>query len=300
MTVKTLEDLTFALRGRRPGEGVGVHDPARWGRAAPCRPCSRSGASGPPSRSSRTCWRSPSVAPRPPLARAARPVRHGRPPLAIPANGTSPTCGSSRSAARTPRRTGTGRGRGSCSSRRGRRLHCDQIFTMREDGADVRLVSSGAGRTTCGFFFPDGRRLIYASTHLAGDACPPPPDRSRATSGRSTRARTSSRRTPTAATSRDSPTHDGYDAECAVSPDGRRIVFTSLRAGDLDLYVMNADGSNVTRLTDTPATTAARSSPGTAGPSSSVRRGPRPRRNWRSTAHSSPATWCGRAASTST
>jgi Tol biopolymer transport system component len=46
--------------------------------------------------------------------------------------------------------------------------------------------------------------------------------------------------------------NDGYDAEAAVSPDGRRIVFTSLRAGDLDLYTMAADGSDVRRLTDRP------------------------------------------------
>src|SRR2546422_2591295 len=43
---------------------------------------------------------------------------------------------------------------------------CDQIYTMREDGSELRLVSSGKGRTTCGFFFPDGRHVIYASTHL--------------------------------------------------------------------------------------------------------------------------------------
>jgi len=130
---------------------------------------------------------------------------------------------------------------------------CDQIFTMREDGSEVRLVSTGRGRTTCAFFFPDGRRVIYASTHLADPACPPPPDRARgyvwplyaawdifatdlAGGGPPTRLTAS----------------DGYDAEGAVSPDGRRIVFTSLRGGDLDLYVMDADGSRVTRLTDTP------------------------------------------------
>ncbi len=127
---------------------------------------------------------------------------------------------------------------------------CDQIFTMKTDGTDVRLVSTGRGRTTCGFFFPDGRRLIYASTHFAGDACPPPPDRSSGyvwpiypsyeivsadADGGNLRRLTN---------------HEGYDAEGAVSPDGKRIVFTSLREGDLDLYVMNADGSGVTRLTD--------------------------------------------------
>lgn len=130
---------------------------------------------------------------------------------------------------------------------------CDQIFTMKGDGTDVRLVSGGAGRTTCGFFFPDGRRVIYASTHLGGAACPAPPDRSQGYvwplypswdifaadaegGGNLTRL----------------TDNDGYDAEGAVSPDGKQIVFTSLRAGDLDLYLMNADGTNVRRLTDEP------------------------------------------------
>jgi Tol biopolymer transport system component len=129
---------------------------------------------------------------------------------------------------------------------------CDQMFTMRADGGAVRLLSSGAGRTTCGFFFPDGRRVIYASTHLAADACPPPPDRSQgyvwplyagwdifaadADGGNLTRL----------------TDNDAYDAECAISPDGTRIVFTSLRDGDLDLYLMDADGGHVRRLTSEP------------------------------------------------
>lgn len=130
---------------------------------------------------------------------------------------------------------------------------CDQIFTMQADGSDVRLVSTGKGRTTCAFFFPDGRRIIYASTHLGGEACPPPPDRSRGYVWPIY---------PTYdifAAGLDAPdrltrltTNDGYDAECAVSPDGKHIVFTSLREGDLDLYVMDAGGGNVRRLTDGP------------------------------------------------
>jgi Tol biopolymer transport system component len=46
--------------------------------------------------------------------------------------------------------------------------------------------------------------------------------------------------------------HPGYDAEGAVAPDGRRIVFTSLREGDLDLYLCDAAGGQVRRLTDRP------------------------------------------------
>ena len=127
---------------------------------------------------------------------------------------------------------------------------CDQIFTMRADGSDVRLLSTGKGRTTCSFFFPEGRRFIYASTHLGEAGCPIPPDRSQGyvwpiyptyeifsadIDGQNLTRLTD---------------HEGYDAEGAVSPDGRQIVFTSLREGDLDLYVMDADGSNVRRLTD--------------------------------------------------
>ncbi len=129
---------------------------------------------------------------------------------------------------------------------------CDQIFTMTADGADVRRVSSGAGRTTCAFFFPDGRRVIYASTHLGGTGCPPPPDRSHGYVWPLYRtwdifASDLEGGDPVRLTDT-----DGYDAEGAVSPDGRRIVFTSLRAGDLDLYLMDADGRNVRRLTHEP------------------------------------------------
>lgn len=128
-------------------------------------------------------------------------------------------------------------------------FECDQIFTMNVDGSDVRLVSTGKGRTTCGFLSPDGKSLIYASTHPAGERCPPRPDPSRgyvwpiypgydifkATLDGSKLIRLTN-----------SP---GYDAEAAFSPDGKKIVFTSLRDGDLDLYLMNADGTGLKRLT---------------------------------------------------
>ena len=55
----------------------------------------------------------------------------------------------------------------------------DQIFTMGADGKHVKLVSTGKGRTTCAYFLPGDKRVVYASTHLGGDEPPKPPDMSR-------------------------------------------------------------------------------------------------------------------------
>ena len=41
----------------------------------------------------------------------------------------------------------------------------------------------------------------------------------------------------------------GYDAEGSYSPDGTRIIFTSFRDGDAEIYVMDADGKNPRRIT---------------------------------------------------
>ena len=53
---------------------------------------------------------------------------------------------------------------------------CDQEYLMAPDGSGVRRVSDGTGRTTCGYFLPDGERILYASTHEAGPGCPLQPD----------------------------------------------------------------------------------------------------------------------------
>ncbi|MFN8005491.1 MAG: hypothetical protein U0V70_00385 [Terriglobia bacterium] len=128
---------------------------------------------------------------------------------------------------------------------------CDQIYTMKIDGSEARRVSTGKGRTTCSYFLRDGKHFIYSSTHLGSDACPPKPDYSHGYvwplekdfdifladfSGHLKQLT----KTP------------GYDAEATISPDGRRIVFTSIRDGDLDLYSMKIDGTDVHRLTQTP------------------------------------------------
>ena len=131
---------------------------------------------------------------------------------------------------------------------------CDQIFIMNVDGSDVQQLSTGKGATTCAFFFPGGKRFLYASTHLGRDGCPPEPDRSRGYvwplfSSYDIFAADLSYDGSVSGLTRltDGPR---YDAEGAVSPDGKTIVFTSVREGDLDLYLMNTDGSNVRRVTD--------------------------------------------------
>ncbi|MFB3910214.1 MAG: hypothetical protein ACE15D_17640 [Candidatus Eisenbacteria bacterium] len=130
-----------------------------------------------------------------------------------------------------------------------RGAQCDQIFLLDLRNGATELVSTGEGRTTCSYFLPGDREILYASTHLASPDCPPPPDMSmgyvwalydgydiwkvQRGGGEPVRLTT----TP------------GYDAEATVGPDGS-IVFTSTRDGDLDLYRMDSDGGNVLRLTN--------------------------------------------------
>ena len=129
-------------------------------------------------------------------------------------------------------------------------LPADQIFVMDADGSNVRMVSTGKGRTTCAFFNRDGSRIFYASTHESGDAPPPPPDLSMGyvwpvyPEYEIYHARLDQPLRPRRLTY-----HPGYDAEATLSPDGERLVFTSLREGDLDLYTMTIDGEDVRRLT---------------------------------------------------
>lgn len=126
---------------------------------------------------------------------------------------------------------------------------CYQMYVMDLDGENVHRVSTGYGAATCGYFFPGDRRVLYSSTHMAGLQCPPKPKwgpkyrwalddyelYSVRLDGRELHRLTFS---------------PGYDAEATVSPNGRKIVFTSVRDGDIDLYSMNIDGTGLKRLTD--------------------------------------------------
>ncbi|MCX7834591.1 MAG: hypothetical protein N2450_00810 [bacterium] len=128
-------------------------------------------------------------------------------------------------------------------------LQCDQIFTMDVDGSNKKMVSTGLGRTTCAYFLPGDSLILYSSTHLYDPKCPPTPDRTKGyvwklydsfdifvakSDGSNLKPLTNVK---------------GYDAEATVSPQGDKIVFTSTRDGDPELYTMNLDGSNVTRIT---------------------------------------------------
>jgi hypothetical protein len=133
---------------------------------------------------------------------------------------------------------------------------CDQIFFMdvakaKDSTYKPMRLSNGDGRTTCSYFMPDNKHVLFASTHMGGKSCPPS-DNLRANGkylwpiydtydifvadlkGNITKQLT------------DSP---GYDAEAVVSPKGDKILFTSTRGGDLDLWIMNIDGTNPVQLT---------------------------------------------------
>lgn len=134
-------------------------------------------------------------------------------------------------------------------------LQCDQIFALditraaKDSTYRPPLISTGKGRTTCSYYMPDGKHILYASTHKGGEACPPAIQVKGKylwavyrdfdiyvadLSGHITKQLT------------DSP---GYDAEATVSPKGDKIVFTSDRSGDLELWTMDIDGRNQKQIT---------------------------------------------------
>ena len=134
---------------------------------------------------------------------------------------------------------------------------CDQMFIGRipqqvGEKFEIHKVSLSGGRTTCGFFYPDGKHILYASTHLGGKDCPLVPDKEKLKRyiwpiypsydifkadmhGKHIKRLT---KTP------------GYDAEATISPKGDKIVFTSMRSGDLELYTMDLNGKHVKQITN--------------------------------------------------
>ncbi len=128
-------------------------------------------------------------------------------------------------------------------------IDCDQIFTMNLDGTGKKMVSNGEGKTTCSYFLPGDTAIIYATTFLADKNCPPPPDRSKGYVWKLYDTFDIFEANPDGSNLKQLTNTPGYDAEGTVSPLGDKIVFTSMRDGDPEIYTMNLDGSNQTRLT---------------------------------------------------
>jgi Tol biopolymer transport system component len=134
---------------------------------------------------------------------------------------------------------------------------CDQIYIIDTNNYNLnnempKMVSLGLGRTTCSYFMPGDSTIIYASTHLEDAKCPHVPER-----------RVNGKYVWPIYDSYDIFIADldgniisqltdtpGYDAEATVSPTGDKIVFTSIRSGDLELYTCNIDGSEIRQVTN--------------------------------------------------
>jgi TolB protein len=128
-------------------------------------------------------------------------------------------------------------------------LKCDQIFVMNADGSNQHMVSTGKGRTTCGYFLPDNRHILYASTHLASDACPPPADRSKGYMWAVYSAYDIFEANDDGTALKRLTEASGYDAEATVNWKRKKVIYTSLSSGDLDLWTMNLDGSHKKQIT---------------------------------------------------
>lgn len=126
---------------------------------------------------------------------------------------------------------------------------CDQIYEMNIDGSGLRMLSSGTGRTTCAYFYRDGSRLLYASTYLTDAKCPPRADYSKGYVWALYPGYEIFTAKPDGSDIRQLTHSAGYDAEATISPNGKKIVFTALRNGDLDIYTMDMNGKQVKRLT---------------------------------------------------
>ena len=137
-------------------------------------------------------------------------------------------------------------------------VFCDQIFAGKVPVTDAqkftpKMIGTGKGRSTCAYFLPDGKHIIYASTHLGADSCPPTPDRAKYgnkyiwplynsydifmadMSGKIVQQITSAK---------------GYDAEATLSPDGKKMIYCSDKSGDLELYVMDLKSGKEIRVTN--------------------------------------------------
>ena len=128
---------------------------------------------------------------------------------------------------------------------------CDQIYIMGADGSNPHRVSTGRGVTTCSYFLPDDKHILYASTHLAGAECPPRPDHSKGYVWAVYPGFDIFEATDDGTIIRRLTDTPGYDAEATVNWKEKKIVYTSKASGDLDLWTMKLDGAGKKQLTST-------------------------------------------------
>jgi TolB protein len=137
-------------------------------------------------------------------------------------------------------------------------IMCDEMFIgklpVNGEKFEPKRISNAKGRTTCGAFLKDGKHIVYASTHLGADSCPPVPDRKKygnkyiwplyntfdifmaGLNGKIVKQLTKSK---------------GYDAEATISPDGKKMIYTSTKDGDIDLYIMDLKTGKEKKITNT-------------------------------------------------
>lgn len=129
----------------------------------------------------------------------------------------------------------------------------EQIVTIYADGSGKKLVSSGLGRNTCGYFLPNGE-IIYSATDWKDKGAAPKPDMSKGYVWRLNPYFAIFRAKADGSQRKMILGGDGktYYAETTVAPDGSFMVFTSTKDGDIDIYRSDLDGKNVKRLTTDP------------------------------------------------
>lgn len=126
-----------------------------------------------------------------------------------------------------------------------------QIYTLELGSKSPRMVSTGAGACTCAFYRPDGKKIIFASSHLDPNlGLSKPPKQGRGYEWDFNEHMDIFESNPDGSDLRRLTETKGYDAEGSYSPDGKQIVFTSNRDEDLEIYVMNANGTSPRRLTN--------------------------------------------------
>ena len=125
-----------------------------------------------------------------------------------------------------------------------------QIYTMNSDGSEIKMVSTGRGKTTCAYFSPNGKHIIFASSHLDPNSEKEEENKGKSYKWDFEKSLDIFQAEPDGSALKQLTASPGYDAEGTFSNNGKKIVFTSQRDDDLELYIMDSDGKNQKRLTN--------------------------------------------------